>query len=273
MSGNAATPAALRLYRAALRHAHQLADPCARHYAWGRVTHMWRRDQHETSAQRVQQLLHDARKGVRRLAAAAQGEPAHLRAVLEFAYGRRGRVVHVMKRARHLVRPRARPVSRAVLTARRRQRPQGKGPLTRLPLEPAAGVASDAPCSSLLPLLLRRIPSLWVRPEGGGKVERPPPLPQRLPPPQHWPDWEEVHAVLLEARFEPGLAETAAASPSRSLRRLYEATFSLPRPTLLLEKRDGPDLALTFRGAAIGGDARARAEPQEPDEETPRTTS
>jgi hypothetical protein len=64
-----------------------------------------RREQHETSVTRVRSLLHDARKSVRRLARAVAGEPADVRHLLELAYGKRGRMMHVLARARQLVRP------------------------------------------------------------------------------------------------------------------------------------------------------------------------
>ena len=49
-------------------------------------------------------LLHDGRKGVRRLARAASGERADVRYLLELAYGKRGRMMHVLARARTMVR-------------------------------------------------------------------------------------------------------------------------------------------------------------------------
>ena len=53
---------------------------------------------------RVRALLHDARKGVRRLARAVSGEPDDVKHLLEMAYGKRGRVMHVLARARAAVR-------------------------------------------------------------------------------------------------------------------------------------------------------------------------
>ena len=69
-----------------------------------RTTARFRREQHETSATRVRALLHDGRKGVRRLARAAAGEPADVRRLLELAYGKRGRMMHMLARARAMVR-------------------------------------------------------------------------------------------------------------------------------------------------------------------------
>ena len=123
---------ALALYRKGLALSRQLADPCARHYAFGRVTHAFRcvaasgaaqpaggaadaracarardtasREQHETSPTRVRHLLHDARKSVRRLGRAVSGEPDDVKYLLELAYGKRGRVQHVLQRARQQAR-------------------------------------------------------------------------------------------------------------------------------------------------------------------------
>ncbi len=63
-----------------------------------------RREQHETSPTRVRHLLRDARQSVRRLARALSGEPDDVRHLLELAYGKRGRVAHVLTRARQTAR-------------------------------------------------------------------------------------------------------------------------------------------------------------------------
>ena len=88
------------MYRAAPRRPRR----CRLRGLLTRLAARCRREQHETSATRVRALLHDARKGVRRLARAAAGEPADVRHLLELAYGKRGRMMHVLARARNLVR-------------------------------------------------------------------------------------------------------------------------------------------------------------------------
>jgi len=205
---------------------------CARAHTHARR----RREQHETSGARVKHLLHEARKAARRLAGAVRGEDEHLRALLQLAYGLRGRVMHVQQRARALVRGgfaaswslSLADISRLSLSpCGTAQWPQGKGPLAALPY-PLPSAEECAGRSSSVALLVLRVPPCRVLTGAAGGTSL---LLRGLTPPQHRPDWESEHCVLLEARFWPELGARAAEAP-RHTRRLYESIFALQQPRL-----------------------------------------
>ncbi len=138
------------------------------------------------------------------------------------------------------------------------QEQQGRGPLLALPAPTRAGDAAPAAGSSaaLVPLLERRVPPQWWpgRAQPGGALT----AACAPPPAQHAPRWEETHCVLLARSFLPALAANAAQMP-RNPRRLREAVFELPPPTLRLhappaaEEGQPPPLAtLTWQGVVVG---------------------
>jgi len=221
--------AVLALYRRGLAYARQLADPCCRHYAFGRLTAAFRRDRHEISPARVRQLLHDGRQSVRRLRGALEGDSADFQRLLALSYGRAGRVAHVLARAQAAV-------------------AQGRGHLAVLR---AASPSSGPPQSSLVPTLLRRVPSLWA--PRSSHAPAPAGAPAALPA-RHRRDFEATHVVLLHAVFLPDLPARTAAQP-RARRRLYEAALGVSPPELRLAADPKAQIAameLTFRGTARG---------------------
>jgi hypothetical protein len=87
---------ALATYRGALRRARRLPDPCARHYWRERFASVFRRRRDETSAKRTRASLAEATRWTRRLRNALADDDDY-RAILELAYGMRGRFKHLVK--------------------------------------------------------------------------------------------------------------------------------------------------------------------------------
>ena len=83
-------------YRAALKRARRLPDPCARHFARERFAHGFRARATATSAKDVERRLREVTRWTRRLRRALWNDDDY-RAVLERAYGVRGRMRHMMR--------------------------------------------------------------------------------------------------------------------------------------------------------------------------------
>jgi hypothetical protein len=93
----------LSVYRRILRRARALEDPCARHYAHSRAMELFRRRADVTSARDAEAYVREGARMARRLkrTSHAIGSPIvhvkDLRALLEHAYGLRGRFRHLVK--------------------------------------------------------------------------------------------------------------------------------------------------------------------------------
>ena len=83
-------------YRAALKRARRLPDPCARHFARERFAHGFRAHATATSAKDVERRLREVTRWTRRLRRALWNDDDY-RAILERAYGVRGRMKHMMR--------------------------------------------------------------------------------------------------------------------------------------------------------------------------------
>ena len=84
------------LYRRALKRARRLPDPCARHFARERFASAFRRYAEVTSAREIETRRGEAARWTRRLRRSGRDDDDY-RAVLERAYGLRGRMKHMVK--------------------------------------------------------------------------------------------------------------------------------------------------------------------------------
>lgn len=83
-------------YRAALKRARRLPDPCARHFARERFAQGFRAHATATSAKEVERRLREVTRWTRRLRRALWNDDDY-RAILERAYGVRGRMRHMIR--------------------------------------------------------------------------------------------------------------------------------------------------------------------------------
>lgn len=252
---------ALCVYRAALRRARRLPDPCARHYAWERLASGFRAGRGETSARDARAALGEVERWTRRMARALRGGE-DLRTVLELSYGTRGRMKHLT---------RAREADGAEGTKTRR--------VTRFALpmmNDATGETyslgylfraleerredEDESLARQMRMLRLRVPR-YFHPNGAAtratherEEERDESLAEHvrvwpwevvtaediassaptygrgfMPPPA---DWEMVHLALLKTTFTP-LARERMQTMDRRARRVYERAFGLERECLV----------------------------------------
>lgn len=84
------------LYRDGLRAGRRLPDPCARHFVHNRLGEQFRRFRNLTSEKETDQRLREARRWTRRLRRCSYDDGDYI-AVLERAYGLRGRMKHLIR--------------------------------------------------------------------------------------------------------------------------------------------------------------------------------
>jgi hypothetical protein len=84
------------LYRDGLRAGRRLPDPCARHFVHNRLGEQFRRFRNLTSENETNERLREARRWTRRLRRCSYDDGDYI-AVLERAYGLRGRMKHLIR--------------------------------------------------------------------------------------------------------------------------------------------------------------------------------
>lgn len=252
---------ALAAYRAALRRARRLPDPCARHYAYGRFASGFRARRGETSAREARGALGEAERWTRRLRRALWGAD-DWQTVLELSYGVRGRFKHLIRACEvecaEGAPVKTRRVTRFALPATSETTGETYSLRYLFRTLEMRSESEDESLAQQMRMLRLRVPR-YFHPNGAATLATREEEPDEsaaehvrvwpweattaediassapsyglgfMPPPA---DWEMVHLALLKTTFTP-LARERMLVMDRQARRVYERTFGIERECLV----------------------------------------